>query len=281
MQKNRMISAIIKGNFAGWIINYKIYIVVILLTIFTLDNYANVFKFAQEVQCRVTPFLFPFLFTHPFMKLVVFTCVIFAFSNAPFVSSIQLLLMSRSGKSAWYLAQIIYVAICTIIITMFLIMLPIIRHFNLIVIKGDWGKVWINLANNYEIINPSDYTVISRYSASETMLYTVVMFILVVMFIAMILMFFNTVFPNKGLGIVLSSIFVILEFMYTLTGNNIILWISPISWINISNMSYSRENFVPSIKYGVTMMIVLNMLLIIGTYMKSKRKDIAVIVDEI
>ena len=93
--------------------------------------------------------------------------------------------------------------------------------------------------------------------------------------------FFNTVFPNKGLGIVLSSIFVILEFMYTLTGNNIILWISPISWINISNMSYSRENFVPSIKYGVTMMIVLNMLLIIGTYMKSKRKDIAVIVDEI
>ena len=46
-------------------------------------------------------------------------------------------------------------------------------------------------------------------------------------------------------------------------------------------MSYSRENFVPSIKYGVTMMIVLNMLLIIGTYMKSKRKDIAVIVDEI
>ena len=148
-------------------------------------------------------------------------------------------------------------------------------------IKGDWGKVWINLANNYEIINPSDYTVISRYSASEAMLYTVVMFILVVMFIAMILMFFNTVFPNKGLGIVLSSIFVILEFMYTLTGNNIILWISPISWINISNMSYSRENFVPSIKYGVTMMIVLNMLLIIGTYMKSKRKDIAVIVDEI
>ena len=281
MQKNRMISAIIKGNFAGWKINYKIYIVVILLTIFTVDNYANVFKFAQEVQCRVTPFLFPFLFTHPFMKLIVFTCVIFAFSNAPFVSSIQLLLMSRSGKCAWYLAQIIYVAICTIIITMFLIMLPIIRHFNLIVIKGDWGKVWINLANNYEIINPSDYTVISRYSASETMLYTVVMFILVVMFIAMILMFFNTVFPNKGLGIVLSSIFVILEFMYTLTGNNIILWISPISWINISNMSYSRENFVPSIKYGVTMMIVLNMLLIIGTYMKSKRKDIAVIVDEI
>ena len=62
MQKNRMISAIIKGNFAGWKINYKIYIVVILLTIFTLDNYANVFKFAQEVQCRVTPFLFPFLF---------------------------------------------------------------------------------------------------------------------------------------------------------------------------------------------------------------------------
>ena len=141
VKRNKVISAVLKSNFAGWIVNYKIYIVVILLTIFSLDNYTNVLTFAKEVGYRVTPFLFPFLFTHPFMHLVIFTSVIFLFANAHFVNSLQLLMMSRSGKRRWYLFQIIYLIICTIILMLFLVVLPIVRNANMIVINDGWGKV--------------------------------------------------------------------------------------------------------------------------------------------
>ena len=281
MKKSKVISAIVKSDFAGWIVNYKIYIVVILLTVFCLDNYTNVFTFAEEVRYRVTPYLFPFLFTHPFMHLVIFTSVIFLFVNAPFVNSLQMLMMSRSGKRIWYLSQIIYLIICTTILTFFLVMLPIVRNADMIAIKNEWGKVWSTLAVNSDVVNPSSYYVISRYLPGETMVYTLLMFILIVLFIGMLLMFCNTVFQNKSIGIVMAAAFVILDWMSDITGSSGVLWASPISWINISKMAYSRDTAVPSIAYGIIVLVLLNLILMISTYIMSKKKDIAVIANEV
>lgn len=280
MKKNRMISAILKSNFAGWIVNYKLYITVILLIIFSLNNYTNVFLFAEEIGYRVTPFLFPFLFTHPYMHLVIFTSVIFLFANAPFVNSLQLLMMSRSGKRIWYLSQMIYLMVCTIIITGFLLIVPLVRNMNMIVLKNGWGKVWSTLALNNDVIHPSSYYVINRYSSSEAMAYTILIFMLILLFIGMLIMFCNTVFHNKGIGIVLASIFVILDWMTYITGNAEILWISPISWIDISKMAYSRETMIPSITYGIIVLTAANLIMMAGTYFFSKKIDVTMVIDE-
>ncbi|MDE7430318.1 MAG: hypothetical protein K2N34_00125 [Lachnospiraceae bacterium] len=280
MKKNRGMAAILKSNFAGWIVNYKIYIITILLIIFSLNNYTNVFLFAEEVGYRVTPFLFPFLFTHPFMHLVIFTSVIFLFANAPFVNSLQLLMMSRSGKKMWYLSQMIYLLLCTVILSVFLFMVPLIKNLNLIVLKNAWGKVLSTLAVYHDIIHPSSYYVINRYSPLEAMTYTILVFILISLFIGMTLMFCNTVFRNKSIGIIIVSAFVILDWLAYLTDDTKILWISPVSWINISNMAYARETKVPTIMYGIIVLVVLNLSLMLGTYLISGKKDVAVIANE-
>ncbi|MDE6232051.1 MAG: hypothetical protein K2M60_01705, partial [Lachnospiraceae bacterium] len=169
----KIIISIIKSNFAGWVTNYKIYISIILLLIFSLDNYRNVFDFASQQGYRVTPYLFPFLFTHPFMHLVIFSCTIFLFSNAPFVNSMQMLIMSRSGKRNWYVAQMIYILICSVCLTIFLLLIPIIANLNMIVLKNGWGKVITTLSVNNTIVNPISYSTISRYSADKAMAYSV------------------------------------------------------------------------------------------------------------
>ena len=281
VKRNKVISVVLKSNFVGWIVNYKIYIVVILLLIFSLDNYTNVFIFAKEVGYRVTPFFFPFLFTHPFMHLVIFTSIIFLFSNAPFVNSLQLLMMSRSGKRIWYLSQMIYLVICTIIMTLFLLILPIVRNFNMIALTSEWGKVWTTLSTGVgDMVNPASYFVINRYSPCQAMMYTITMFILICVFIGMILMFCNTVFQNNSIGIVVSSALVILDWMSDITGASGILWISPISWISISKMAYARDTSAPSIGYGFVVLAVLDFILMIWTYIWAKKQDIAVIADE-
>ena len=280
VKKGRVLYAILKSNFAGWIVNYKIYIVAFILTVFSLDNYANVFKYAKEAGFRVTPFLFPFLFTHPFMHLVIFTGIIFLFANAPFVNSLQLLMISRSGKKIWCVAQIIYLIICTMILTVFLIVLPLVRYVDMIALKKQWGKIWTTLAVNSNLVNPSSYYVINRYTPKESLIYTIVIFMLISLFIGLLIMFCNTYFRNKSIGIVITALFVIFDWMADITGSSVALWISPMSWISISKMAYSRDTTVPSTTFAIAVLSCINIILIVGTYFISKQRDVVAIVNE-
>ena len=279
MRKVKISLAVLKSDFAGWIVNCKLYIVAILLIIFSLDNYAPVFEFAKNEGYRVTPFLFPFLFTHPFMHLFVFTLVILLFSDAPFTNKLQLLMMTRSGKRAWYVSQVMYLIICSVVLTAFLIAVPIIRNFSMIVFKNDWGKVWTSLSTA-STVNPSSYFGISHYSPMEAEVYTAVAFGLIVIFIGMIIMLCNTALRNKSIGIAIAAIFVILDWMADITDRAELLWVSPVSWINIAKTAYSRDVAIPSANYTITVLFSLNILLMIALFGASSRRDVMSISEE-
>lgn len=268
---------ILKCDFAGWITNYKIYIVVILLGIFVSDNFDSVFVFAKDVGYRVSPCLYPFCFTHPFMRLVIFSCVILLFSDAPFVSPLQILFLSRSGKRQWYIAQIIYVSLCSVILTGFLALIPIIKNASLIVVKEGWGKVLKTLSRQFDIVHPISNTVVSRYSAQDAMIYTVLTSILIMLLIGMILYLCNVVFKNQIIGVLVSSAFVLFDwFVYIIGYNKNLLWVSPVSWVQISNMAYAREKGIPSTTFAVLSLIIMDVLLILLSYFVSKGKEIKV-----
>ena len=67
---------IIKCDMIGMTSNHKVYLCLIILMLFLYDNFEPIFKFAKEVGYRVTPYLLPFDFTHPFMRIVIFSSVL-------------------------------------------------------------------------------------------------------------------------------------------------------------------------------------------------------------
>ncbi len=274
VKRIKEVCKIVKCNFASWIMNYKIYLVLVTLIIFVLDNYTSVFNFAKQTRYRVSPYLFPFCFTHPFMRIVIFSSVIFLFSNAPFISDFQLLFLSRTGKRKWYIAQMVYLGICCFLLTVFLAVLPVIKNFPMIVFLKDWGKVIESLARQYEIVHPISYDTVSRYSAQEVMIYTVCVSILLMLLLGMIIFICNILFKNKSVGILISSALVLLDWFVYITGNITWLWISPISWIQISNMAYARERGLPSAIFSVVCLIILDIVLLLSAYFVSKRRDV-------
>lgn len=274
MKRISEVCKIVKCNFAGWIVNYKIYFVLLTLTIFVLDNYTAVFNFAQQTRYRVSPYLFPFCFTQPFMRMVIFSCVFFLFSNAPFISDFQLLFLSRTGKKKWYIAQMVYLAICCFLLTFFLAVLPIIKNISMIVFRKEWGKVIETLARQYDIVHPISYETVSRYSAQEVMIYTFLVSILLMLLLGMILYLCNILFRNHSIGVLISAAFVLLDWFVYITGNITLLWISPISWIQISNMAYARERGLPSATFSIACLIILDIVLLLLAYFVSKRKDV-------
>lgn len=268
---------ILQCDFVNWLTNYKMYLVLILLAYFLSNNFDSVFEFARSARCRVTPWLLPFCFTHPFMRIVIFVCVVFLFSNAPFMTSFHTLFLSRTGKKQWYIAQIIYLFICSILVTIFLAFYPVLCNASMIVTKGGWGKVLKTLAYNTDVVHPIVASVINCYSAKDVMIYTLILCVLLFFFLGMVIFLCNVLFERQVIGVLVACFFVILDWFAYLSGTKVLTWVSPISWVEIASMAYGRDVTVPTIEYAIVCLVVVNVILMIGAYVASQKRDINVI----
>lgn len=274
MKNCKQIKKIVVSNFKRWPANQKIYLMLFFLVVFVLDNFSSLFEFAAKVRFRVTPCLLPFCFTHPFMKIVVFSCVIFLFSDAPFMSELHLLLLSRVGKTKWYVAQILYMTVCSVLFTCLLALLPVVRHLPQIAVTKDWGRVVRTLSVQTDIIHPVMYSVVQHYSQRTAMLYTIAVCSLLTMLLGMILCLSNIVLARRDIGIFIDAFFVLLDWFIYMTNNRMLLWISPVSWIQISNMAYARERGIPSIFYAVAILLIIDGILMLLTCIISDKIDV-------
>lgn len=270
----KKVCAVWKSDFAGWLMNYKIYLAVLFLIIFINNNFDNVFLFSEGSRYFVTPYLFPFIFTHPYMRLIIFSCIIFLFANAPFINSLQLSMISRCGRKIWYRSQMTYIFICSVTLTIFLLLFPVLPNAKLIVFKNDWGKVIGTLTTNSDMIHPIEYNVVNRYTVWEAMSYTVVVFLLLSFFLGLLIYLCNILFQSQSVGIIITVAIMMLDWMLWITDINKLLWFSPISWVQISNMAYARENFVPSTSFAIKTLLIIDIILVIMIEVLSKKKDI-------
>lgn len=266
---------IIKCDMIGMTSNHKVYLCLIILMLFLYDNFEPIFKFAKEVGYRVTPYLLPFDFTHPFMRIVIFSSVLLVFSDAPFLTDFQVFMLSRSGKKCWYIAQMIYLALGSIMLTVFIAVFPVVINLSVIVFKSGWGKVIKTLAVNADVIHPVSYKVVEYYQVGRVMVYTFTMCVLLFFFIGMVLFLCNTALKNKGIGVFIITAFILIDWINNIINANVgLLWISPFSWVDISAMAYSREKWYPSAGYAMIFLTVVNVVLIAVTYIAAKKKDI-------
>ena len=266
---------IIKCDMIGMTSNHKVYLCLIILMLFLYDNFEPIFKFAKEVGYRVTPYLLPFDFTHPFMRIVIFSSVLLVFSDAPFLTDLQVCMLSRSGKKCWYIAQMIYLALGSIMLTVFIAVFPVVINLSVIVFKSGWGKVIKTLAVNAAVIHPVSYKVVEYYPVGRVMVYTFTMCVLLFFFIGMVLFLCNMALKNKGIGVFIITAFILIDWINNIINANVgLLWLSPFSWVDISAMAYSREKWYPSSGYAVIFLTVVNVVLIAVTYIAAKKKDI-------
>jgi hypothetical protein len=259
----------------GMTSNHKVYLSLIILMFFLHDNFEPLFKFAKEVGYRVTPYLLPFSFKQPFMKLVIFCSVLLIFSDAPFLTDFQVFMLSRSGKKCWYIAQMIYLALGSIMLTVFMAVFPVVINLSVIVFKSGWGKVIKTLASKQDFIQPISYGVVEYYQVDTVMVYTFTMCVLLFFFMGMVLFLCNTAFKNKGVGVFIITAFILIDWLNNIINANVgLLWISPFSWVDISVMAYSREKWYPSAGYAMIFLTVVNVVLVAATYIAAKKKDI-------
>jgi hypothetical protein len=236
-------------------------------------------NFAELMNLKSSPWLFPFLTGQNYSKIFIFIGILLLFCDAPFIDKSQPYLIIRSGRRKWCTGQIIYVFGATLFYFAFMLILSILLNINHLEYNSDWGKVIGTIGNGLALDFASrnvsiNWTVINYFTPITAMFYSYLLLSLGGIFIGMILFFTNILTENKVFGFIIASFFVFLEFIGKLFPK--ILWISPISWVDLNNIDLDGISGKPNITYILVMFSILISALIIGSIIAVKRKEIEV-----
>lgn len=271
--------AVIKSDIVSWIYKPKIYLAVFAIIWFIHDSFESLFQYADSIGYRVNFCLVAYSFTHPYMRILLFCCIIFLMADAPFVSELQLSMMYRAGKSVWYFSQVVYIIISALLLDVLFFVSPILFHVDEIVIQKNWGQVIYSILREDEVLHSITDSIVTRYTPLQVLGYYTAILFLLVCFIGLFLYFANLL-RRGAVGMCILFGFIILDWMIYLADFTPFLWISPISWVRMDQIAYGLDHSVPSAMYAVVALFVMNVLLCFGIYYASKLNDVTISVKE-
>lgn len=122
--------------------NIRIPFTLIVVVLYVMESLFAVLAFSRSVHIDVTPFAFVFIVNHYGMQFVIAACAVILFCNAPFEDESYQYMISRAGKLAWGLGQILYITKMSILYTACLTAATILPFLGHIQWSNEWGKIW-------------------------------------------------------------------------------------------------------------------------------------------
>jgi len=267
-------------SFRKWTTNYRIWIAAILLLILTHKYTKDYAVFCANMNIKMSPYIFPFIYSAKYIKILFFAPLLMIFCDAPFVDHSQPYIIYRSGRMSWSIGQIVYIVITSAMYFAFLMLIS-----NLFILKyvdfsiSGWGKVFGTLANTdaYMVMGLRSYIsgrALAHFTPQQAMVYTFVLSWLSGIFLGLLIYLINSFFESRSLGIFFSAFFLVLD--SALTGYHRAMWFSPISWNSIDNISIGNVSQLPPIKYMYAAFAFLILIVVILSIIVNRQQSIHV-----
>lgn len=96
-------------NIRKWRTNYRIWILVILTMIFVQCYTKEISTNALAMGMKSSPWLYPFLYTDRYIRILFMLPLIFIYCDAPFIDKNQIYILMRCKRKLWSIGQIIYI----------------------------------------------------------------------------------------------------------------------------------------------------------------------------
>ncbi len=267
-------------NFRKWSTNYRVWVIAILLVILTQSFTKEVIDFAKDININVSPWLFPFLFTQKFIKLLFFFPLILLFSDAPFIDENQPYVIARSGRLPWSFGQIGYIFIATVIYFFFLMIITIVINITAIQFTPEWGKALGTLANT----NAAGMAGVKMFITSSTLHYftpvqamwfSFLLSWLAGVFLGLIIYVLNSLTNTRIFGVLTASFFLVLD--AAINDKPALYRFSPVSWSNLNRIDIEGTTQMPSITYIYIGFALLIGLMIISAILVNRKQSIHVL----
>ncbi len=280
MRSLKTVMAICLQDLRKWKTDYRVWVIAVLSLVMSWICIDDVRRIANGLNTAMPIWIYPFLYSQFHTKLIFTLPVVLLFCNAPFVDGNQMFVYMRTGKNKWLCGQIIYIAVTGAIYYVFIIAATLISS---IAAGGEmsmeWGKTLTTTANsNAALYFGSPFITVSPivtafFSPLSAMWFTLLMSWLCAILIGLIILFCNLATRTRGLGIMITSLLVVLS-AFADNGFPNLLPFSPISWNTLDKIDVGGYTTNPTFGYCIGAYLVLITLLIVGIFILGKNQTL-------
>ena len=133
--------SVCKLEFLRWKKAYRLYMILALLLLFSLQYTEQLFTFAEQMGYPVTPWLLPFLLTSMNGRFGIYFCAVLYFGNLFSTQPIEKYLLLRSGGRSYLLGKVFYIFAAALVYTLLAAVLPLLPYLGQIYWSNDWGMI--------------------------------------------------------------------------------------------------------------------------------------------
>lgn len=267
-------------NLRKWRTNYRIWVIAIILILLIHYYTKEIVEFSRQIDVEVSPWLFPFLFSQKYVKLLFLFPLLLLFCDAPFIDENQPYVIARSGRTSWSIGQISYIVIGSALYFLFLMILTIIINLFYIQFTFEWGKVLGTLANTNAGQIADIKMVISRtithyFTPIQAMWFAFLLSWLAGVFLGLLIYVVNSLSNTRIFGVLATSFFLVFD--ATITDYYELYRFSPVSWSSIDRIDIEGLTQMPSITYIYIAFAVLIIGLILSAILINRKQSINVL----
>ena len=143
----KKVIAIALYSIRQWTAEIRIFLLFTLMIMFIWNDIIVIGRFASMMDMYTNPLVFPFYSSDPVKQLILFSGIIFLFSDAPFINQNQPYVMIRSRRLPWVLGQILYIMIASAVYYLVLMCVSVIVLLpDATFATNGWGKIINTLA---------------------------------------------------------------------------------------------------------------------------------------
>lgn len=221
------------------------------MLIFILDMFLREFRnnvCLLDMQANVA--VLPFLQNSDFFLKMILLCVVYFYSDAPFMERGQLFDLIRLGKARWGRRNLSYIMGSALILSVLIAALSILEVLSVGNFSASWDAVYKTLAltgGNSRMSFAIDYQIMTAYSPILLMLLLVVVDWLVFALFGMVMYALSLMGYRTGAA----AAAVLLTFLPSMDEMlpRSLVYFSPASWMNCGNWRIGYDNGKPDMAY--------------------------------
>lgn len=279
MRSLKTVISVCLQDLRKWQTDYRIWTIVVLMIIMVQIYIDDMRRIVVGLGTDMPVWIFPFLYQQYHTKLIFTLPVVLLFCNAPFADQNQIFVYMRTGRKKWLCGQILYIVVTS---ALYYIFLFIVSFLSTALYGGsglEWGKTLQTVATSNAaqyfgspFIDVS-YTVVTFFTPLQAVWFTFLVSWLSAVVIGLIIFLCNLLSGTRLLGVLISSVLVVLS-MFVERGWQSIIKYSPISWNTLDNIDVGGLSANPSFTYCMCVYTGLIAALTVGILIFGSRKGL-------
>lgn len=264
----------IRSNLASKLFSGRMLVVCLVQFLFHDSFLQSLFGVAKKYDETVSPFLFPLQCANLTFTLIFGFCVLYMYSEVPFMNQKEMYCIARSGRYKWLFVQELTITILSFVLILFSFLIDIVRLLPRVSFEDAWGRIEHSIA--YGSISADgvgfEMAVLQMYSPWRMLLFGFVMGFLVVNLVGHIMYTCSLLF-HRLTAVVVGSVLALMPITTYNTSNMLwfVYYISPFSWMTPGYRIHSIS--IPDMAYKLTVCLAGTAVCLIIDSIVMKKRD--------